>query len=84
MNKKEKDSKSRLLGMDFSDERFEGEVNPGSFSRKSGLAAKIDRFSEQDKAAPGQVVGGIVSGLSGAGCGRQLQHPLLSVMHRSA
>ena len=60
--KKEKDSKSRLLGMDFSDERFEGEVNPGSFSRKSGLAAKIDRFSEQDKAAPGQVVGGIVSG----------------------
>lgn len=60
--KKEKDSKSRLLGMDFSDERFEGEVNPGGFSRKSGLAAKIDRFSEQDKAAPGQVVAGIVSG----------------------
>ena len=60
--KKEKDSKSRLLGMDFSDEQFEGEVNPGGFSRKSGLAAKIDQFSEQEKAAPGQVVGGIVSG----------------------
>ena len=60
--KKEKDSESSLLGMDFSDEQFEGEVNPGGFSRKSGLAAKIDQFSEQDKAAPGQVVGGIVSG----------------------
>lgn len=60
--KKEKDSESRLLGMDFSDEQFEGEVNPGGFSRKSGLAAKIDQFSEQEKAAPGQVVGGIVSG----------------------
>ena len=60
--KKEKDSESRLLGMDFSDEQFEGEVNPGGFSRKSGLAAKIDQFSEQDKAAPRQVVGGIVNG----------------------
>ncbi|MDB2430279.1 von Willebrand factor type A domain-containing protein [Akkermansiaceae bacterium] len=60
--KKEKDSKSRLLGMDFSDERFEGEKNPEGFSRKSGLAAKIDEFSKQDKAAPGQVVGGIATG----------------------
>lgn len=60
--KKEKDSESRLLGIDFSDEQFEGEVNPRGFSRKSGLAAKIDQFSEQEKAAPGQVVGGIVSG----------------------
>ena len=59
---KEKNSKSRLLGMNYSDESFEGEVNPGGFSRKGELAAKIDEFSEQDKASPDHVVGGIVTG----------------------